>query len=97
MTIDNTIIELLQARDGQAQKEFYKGFYPAMFNLCRGFLGDYHDAQEAVNDGLLSIFNKIEGFEYRDPGSFVGWVKTVMINACKMRARAGERRWVLWG
>lgn len=65
--------------DRLAQEQFYRHFYPSMFCLCKKFFQDDHAVLEAVNDGMLKVFNRLKDYQ-PDKGALFNWVYTVVRN-----------------
>jgi len=87
-------IELVKAckrKSKKAQKELYEKYQEQMFRLCYRYLGNVHDAEDIVVEGFLKIFDKINTVEYRNVGSFINWMKTIMINESLMFLRKNKR------
>jgi RNA polymerase sigma-70 factor (ECF subfamily) len=74
-----------------AQKELYELYQERMFRLCYRYLGNVQDAEDAVVEGFLKIFEHIRNFEYRTESSFLNWMKTIMINESLMFLRKSKR------
>ena len=53
-------------------------------------LGDVHEASEAVQEGFVKAYLKIE--KLREPGRFGGWLLKIVVNEALSRRRAGKRR-----
>ena len=49
-----------------------------MFAICLKYSKNYEDAEDTLQDSFLTIFSKIN--QFRDKGSFEGWIKRITIN-----------------
>jgi len=58
-----------------------------MYHTCMRYLTDQMEAEDAMTEGFVKVFSKIDLFEYRGKGSFEGWVKRIMINESLMALR----------
>ena len=58
------------------------------------YLRDAHDADEAVQDAFIKVFNHISS--YREQWPFEAWFSRILINACfdVRKARARRFRWI---
>ncbi len=56
--------------------------YVPAFRLARRYLVNSHDAEEAVGNAFIRVFNNIGQFEYRGEGSLLKWINTIVINEC---------------
>ena len=72
--------------DRACQEKLYKQFYAPLFSLCRRFFSNDHEAIEAVNDGMLKVFEKVGMFE-EDKGKFFNWVYTIVRNVAVDKIR----------
>lgn len=69
-----------QCKKGQqkAQMQVYKLYYKAMFNSSLRIIGNKFDAEDMMQDSFLDAFRRIE--QYKEEGSFGGWLKRIVIN-----------------
>ncbi len=62
----------------QDQCKLYQWLAPQMLALCRRYIADASEAEAVMVKGFLKVFDKID--QYRGSGSFVGWVRRIMVN-----------------
>ena len=62
----------------EAQRRLYELYAPKMLSVCRRYLNDLMQAEEAMCNGFLKAFNGLDRF--RDEGSFEGWLRRIMVN-----------------
>jgi RNA polymerase sigma factor (sigma-70 family) len=74
------IIRGCKQRQADCQKLLYQQQFSPMMNICVRYAGTREDAEEMLNNGFLKIFSHID--QYEGKGSFEGWMKRVMVNAC---------------
>lgn len=67
-----------QRADTKAQKLLYERFASQMYGVCRRYLKNEMDAEEALLNGFMKIYLHIGKFEAK--GSFEGWVRRIMVN-----------------
>lgn len=74
--------------DGErkAQNELYHLFAGKMFAVCLRYSPDYEVAKDNLQDGFISVFNHIG--QFRSEGSFEGWIRRIMVNACLQKYRS---------
>ena len=65
--------------DRLAQEKLYRKFYPALFMLCKRFFSNNHDALECLNDGMMKVYRKIDGFQ-NEKGDFFNWMYIIIRN-----------------
>jgi RNA polymerase sigma-70 factor (ECF subfamily) len=64
--------------DQQSWLEFYNTYWKLIYNAARKSGLKDPDAQDVVQETVLTVLRKIKEFEYnRDKGSFKGWLKVI--------------------
>ena len=64
--------------DQQSWLEFYNTYWKLIYNVARKSGLKDADAQDVVQETVLTVLRKIKEFEYnRDKGSFNGWLKVI--------------------
>ena len=81
----NQLIENCKINDTKAQSELYKLFSSKLFSLCLKYSRNYAEAEDNLQDAFLTIFKKIE--QYKNKGSFEGWIKRITINTVLQQYR----------
>lgn len=83
--------ELLDAcvrQDRRAQRVLYDIYSARMFSLCIRYAGSRERAKDILQDGFITVFEKIES--YRGAGSFEGWMRRIFVNTALMAARKAD-------
>jgi RNA polymerase sigma factor (sigma-70 family) len=75
---ETDLVEGCIAGRRDCQEQLYKHFSPKMFGICLRYSGDYHTAEDILQEGFIKIFNNID--RYRGDGSFEGWLKRIFVN-----------------
>jgi len=78
--IQNDIGSLLSAckkSNRRAQMQLYCQFSGAMYNTAYRILGNADDAEDALQEGFLTAFEKLD--EVREVEKFPGWIKTIIL------------------
>lgn len=70
-------------------EELVERYENTLFRAALAILGDYHEAEDAVQDAFLRYLEKRPVF--RDGEHAKAWLLTVCANGCKSRLRAGKR------
>lgn len=84
MSLDQ-LIEHCKKKDIKAQSELYKLFSSKLFSVSLKYSRNYAEAEDNLQDAFVTIFNKIE--QYKNKGSFEGWLKRVTINTVLQQYR----------
>ncbi len=53
--------------------------------VCRRYLGQGPEAEDALMEGFMKVFSKVETFN--EAGSFEGWIRRIVVNECLMKIR----------
>ncbi len=81
----NQLIENCKINDTKAQSELYKLFSSKLFSICLKYSRNYAEAEDNLQDAFLTIFKKID--QFKNKGSFEGWLKRVTINTVLQQYR----------
>lgn len=84
MTLEE-LISNCKKQDLKAQEELYKKFSGILFAVCLKYSPNYHEAEDNLQDAFLTIFQRIE--QFKNKGSFEGWMKRVAINTVLQKYR----------
>ena len=74
----NELIKLSKAGERKAQELLYKQFASKMLAVCARYATDRMEAEDMLQNGFIRVFQKIGDF--RDEGSFEGWVRRIMVH-----------------
>ena len=76
-TDEKQLIARAGAGNRAAQRRLYDQHAPRMLSVCRQYLPQVEQAEEAMCNGFLKVFKNLDDF--RDEGSFQGWIRRIMI------------------
>ena len=79
------LLERAQRGDAAALELLFSRHSPQLFRTAMRVLGNEADAEDALQDGLLSAYRNLQGFEGRS--QFSSWLTRIVINAALMRLR----------
>ncbi|NJY61532.1 RNA polymerase sigma factor [Salinimicrobium sp. CDJ15-81-2] len=79
------LIRKCKKQDIKAQEELYKMFAHRLFPVCLKYSASYQQAEDNMQDSFLMIFKSMS--QYRNKGSFEGWMKRIVINTCLQKYR----------
>ena len=85
MVVDKQIIAGCKDFDNKAQSELYNKYSSVMFGICLRYCRNYNEAEDLLQEGFITIFAKIG--QYSGEGSFIGWMRKVMVNTILMDFR----------
>lgn len=67
--------------DKKAQNEVYDLYAPLLRAICSRYARDFSETEDILQEGLVKVFVNIKKFEWQGEGSFIGWMKRIVINA----------------
>lgn len=77
---EEEIIAGCRKKNRAVQEHLYKVYYSTFLKVCARYAKSMQDAEQLLNDGFLKVFTQIDNF--RNIGSFGGWMQRIMINTC---------------
>ena len=80
------LIEQCKKNDVKAQSQIYKLFASKLFSICLKYSRNYAEAEDNLQDAFVTIFKKIS--QFKNIGSFEGWMKRIAINTALQRYRS---------
>jgi len=87
---EDQLIRLGQEGDPQALDTLFGRYTRALYKAALRLLGNPQDAEDALQDGLLSAYRNLPRFEGRS--KFSTWLTRIVINAALMRRRSQRAR-----
>ena len=76
---EQELISRCGANDRVAQRLLYDRFAPLLLGICRRYAGQQH-AEDVMQDSFVRVFQYLA--QYRNEGSFEGWIRRVCVNTC---------------
>lgn len=80
------LIEQCKKNDAKAQSQIYKLYASKLFSLSLKYSRNHAEAEDNLQDAFVTIFNKIG--QYKQKGSFEGWMKRITVNTALQRYRS---------
>lgn len=68
-----------------AQEHLYRLYADKMFAVCKHYANDRTQACEFLQNGFITVFNKLENFKFN--GSFEGWIRRIFVTTALMELR----------
>ena len=87
---EEKLIRAGQRGDHQAVETLFRRYQRPLFQTALRVLGNAEDAEDALQDGLLSAYRNLKRFEGRS--QFSTWLTRIVINAALMRRRSAKAR-----
>lgn len=83
---EESLVRACQQGDPKAQRRVYERYSARMLSLCGRYLPDEFEAEEAMIEGFMKVFDRISQFKLE--GSFEGWIRRIMVNESLMYLRS---------
>ncbi|WP_340064305.1 sigma-70 family RNA polymerase sigma factor [Ascidiimonas aurantiaca] len=76
-----------QCKNGErkAQEQLYRLFGGKLYSICLKYSRNKTEAEDNLHDSFLTIFQKIEQFNFN--GSFEGWMRRITVNTVLQKYR----------
>lgn len=81
--ISTNILDQCVAKDRAAQKKLYDVLLPYLASVCRRYLINNSDLDDALQESFVNIFNHIDQFD-PSKGAFMTWAVKITIN-CSLK------------
>ena len=88
--VTTDLIARARAGDGEAFRELAEPHRRELQMHCYRMLGSLHDAEDALQDTLLSAWQGLDGFQER--ASVRTWLYRIATNRCLSVLRSARRR-----
>jgi len=79
------LIKKCKQKNAKAQEQLYRLYSSKLFSICLKYSNDHASAEDNLQDAFITIFDKI--IQYKNKGSFEGWIKRVTINTALQKYR----------
>ncbi len=91
ITLNNErqLIKRARQNNREAQHKLYERHAGKMLSVCRYYIKDVHQAEEAMCNGFLKVFTKLDSF--KGEGSFEGWVRRIMVRESISYLRSAKK------
>jgi RNA polymerase sigma-70 factor (ECF subfamily) len=87
---ESALVARLRGGEDDAYHELLRIHGGRLLAVARRLMRNEEDARDCLQDGLLSAFRSIDGFE--GEAKLGTWLHRIVVNACLMRLRARKRR-----
>jgi len=82
---ERALVHSCKKQDRKGQHATFNRYSGKMLAVCRRYLGQGPDTEDALMEGFMKVFSKVETFN--EVGSFEGWIRKIMVNECLMKIR----------
>src|SRR5713101_8372409 len=87
---ESRLIRAGQRGDAEAAGALFRRYQRQLYQTALRVLGNTEDAEDALQEGLLSAYRNLKRFEGRS--QFSTWLMRIVINAALMRRRSKKSR-----
>lgn len=85
---EGQLVTALQRREARAHKITYEKYASRMMAVCLRYIANRDDAEDVLIEGFMRVFERID--QFRNEGSFEGWVRRVMVTESLMFLRKNK-------
>ncbi len=85
---EQELIQRCRANERIAQRKLYDRFAPLLMGICRRYAGPQY-AEDVMQDSFVRVFQYLA--QYRNEGSFEGWIRRVCVNTCIRHLEKAKR------
>ncbi len=82
------LIEKCQKGDRRAQELLYRSYAGTLYGICLKYSNSKVAAEDNLHDSFMTIYEKIG--QFKNKGSFEGWMKRITINTALQKFRKEE-------
>jgi len=84
------LIKKCKKRERKAQEELFKLYSTKIFSVCLKYSRNKAEAEDNLQDSFMTIFNKIEQYNFK--GSFEGWIRRITVNTVLQKYRKEKEK-----
>ena len=82
---EKELVDLCKKQDRKGQQVLFQRYAGKMMAVCKRYLQVGPDAEDALMEGFMKVYSKIDHFN--EQGSFEGWIRRIMVNESLMKLR----------
>jgi RNA polymerase sigma-70 factor (ECF subfamily) len=86
----NELLRAVRSGAPEAVDVWFRTEHPEVYRLCFGFLAHAADAEDAAQEAMLQILDRLERWDATRP--YRAWRTTLVLNHCRDRIRRKETR-----
>ncbi|MFN4974075.1 MAG: RNA polymerase sigma factor [Bacteroidota bacterium] len=80
-----------------AQRYLFDNYANRFLLLCQRYLKQREEAEEAMMNGFLQIYQALSRFNFSNDASTIAWMKKIMVNKCLEIIRTRHRLLIVMG
>ncbi|NID10395.1 RNA polymerase sigma factor [Fibrivirga algicola] len=85
---ESQLVVALQRGEARAQKITYERYATKMMAVCLRYVANQADAEDVLIESFMRVFERVS--QYRNEGSFEGWVRRIMVTESLMFLRKNK-------
>ncbi|MEN0047220.1 MAG: sigma-70 family RNA polymerase sigma factor [Bacteroidota bacterium] len=89
-TDESKLIAACKEGDRKAQKMLYYQYKNVLFSICRRYAQNNEEAEDFLQEGFIQIYTDL--YQYQPHGSFLGWLKTVVVHVALKQVKKQRKR-----
>ncbi len=84
---EQTLARLCSEDDRQAKEELYTRYAARLYALCYRYSGNRDDAEDLMQDTLITVLDRISTYRYMGKGSLYAWISRIAVNSAINRIK----------
>lgn len=89
---ESALVQACLQSDRQAQHALYARYAGPMLRVCKRYLNDAFEAEDALMEAFVKVFGKLA--EFQGKGSLEGWIRRIVVNEALMKLRQ-QKSWTM--
>jgi RNA polymerase sigma-70 factor (ECF subfamily) len=85
----DALLEGCKKGERKSQELLYNLLSPKMMGVCMRYAKDREEAEDILQNAFVKVFQKLT--EFRNDGSFEGWIRRIMVNTAIESYRKNQR------
>lgn len=77
---EKQLVKGCKSHKSASQKEVFCRYAPLLRSICYRYASDDLEGEDILQESFVKIFSKIESFTWQGDGSFVKWMKRIVVN-----------------
>ena len=78
---EKQLLESIRRKDSAAMRRLFDLYAPMLMSLASRYIPNKADAQDVLQTSFITIFDKMDRFQYQGPGSLLAWMRRITANA----------------
>jgi len=77
---EKDLVKGCKKQDNTIQRKVYEIYSAQMRGICYRYTNSQDEGDDILQEGFIKIFTKIDSFKWTKEGSFIFWMRRIMVN-----------------